>query len=468
MQIAHVVAGYSLGEADVLRRAMGKKQPEEMARQRHRFLDGARAKGFPEGRAAKLFELMEQFAGYGFNKSHSAAYGFLAYLTAYLKTNYAVEFMASLLTAELSNADKVRLYLGECRDMGIEVLAPDIATSYWDFTPAGDRQIRFGLGAIKNLGKGAVECVIQAREEREAGFRSLFEFCESIDWTKFNKRMMESAIKAGALDSLGGHRAQLIAAVDAAIEAGQRAARDRETGQAGLFAELELAQDRDGRSLPDVAEWRELETLAKEKETLGFYVTGHPLDAFRKTIEELGTLDSSSLSGLANNTEVALCGILHSIQRRRNREGRAWASAVLEDNQGSVELLIFSTQFEQLKDQLVVDRPVLVRGNVRAEEETGSRISVSDLTTLENARLPQPGRISVTLTLDGEHEAQRVAERLLELFRSNPGETDVRLRLRRPQEFLLTYDIEARVNPDRSFRREVEAICGKGALEVIG
>ena len=468
MQIANVVAGYSLGEADVLRRAMGKKQPEEMARQRHRFLDGARAKGFPEVRAGKLFELMEQFAGYGFNKSHSAAYGFLAYLTAYLKTNYPIEFMASLLTAELSNADKVRLYLSECRDMGIEVLAPDIATSYWDFTPAGDRQIRFGLGAIKNLGKGAVECVIQAREERETGFCSLFEFCESIDWTKLNKRMIESAIKAGALDSLGGHRAQLIEALDAAIEAGQRASRDRETGQVGLFAELELAHDGDGRRLPDAAEWSELEKLAKEKEMLGFYVTGHPLDAFRKTIEELGTPDSSLLSGMQNNTEAALCGILHSIQRRRNREGRAWASAVLEDNQGSVEVLIFANQFEQLKDQLVVDRPVLVRGTVRAEEDAGSRIAVSELTALENARLPQPGQISVTLTLNGEQEATRVAEQLLELFRSNPGQTDVRLRLLRPQQFLLTYDIEARVNPDRSFRKQIEAICGKGALEVRG
>ncbi len=468
MQIANVVAGYSLGEADVLRRAMGKKQPEEMARQRHRFLDGARAKGFPEARAGKLFELMEQFAGYGFNKSHSAAYGFLAYLTAYLKTHYAVEFMASLLTAELSNADKVRLYRSECRDMGIEVLAPDIATSYWDFTPAGDRRIRFGLGAIKNLGKGAVECVTQAREEREAGFRSLFEFCESIDWGKFNKRMIESAIKAGALDSLGGHRAQLIAALDAAIEAGQRASRDRETGQVGLFAELESARDGDNRRLPDVAEWSDLEKLANEKEMLGFYVTGHPLDAFRETIAELDTRDSSSLGGLQNNTEVALCGILHSIQRKRNREGRAWASAVLEDHQGSVELLIFANQFEQLTDQLVVDRPVLVRGNVRAEEDVGSRISVSELTALENARVPQPGQISVTLTLDGEQEAKRVAERLLELFRDHPGETDVRLRLRRPREFLLTYDIEARVNPDRSLREQVEAICGKGALEIRG
>lgn len=465
MQIANVVAGYSFGEADLLRRAMGKKQAKEMAQQQERFLSGAKERGFPEARAAKLFELMEQFAGYGFNKSHSAAYGFLAYVTAYLKTHHAVEFMAALLTAELRNADKVRLYLNECRDMGIEVLPPDIAASHWDFTPAGDRQIRFGLGAIKNVGKSAVESIIEARKRRGETFRSLFEFCDCVDWGRLNKRMLDSAIRAGALDSLDGHRAQLAEALDAAIEAGQRASRDRESGQSGLFADFAGGEAEVRPALPEVAEWSELDRLAGEKEMLGFYVTGHPLDAFAATIEELGALNSETLRGKENNANVALCGVLHAVQRRRNREGRAWASAVLDDRQGSVELLIFANQFDALGDQLVVDRPVLVRGSVRAEEEANPKVSVDDVTPLEDVRVQLPPRISLTLTLNGGQDAGNLADRLLELFRSRPGETDVRLRLRRPGDFLLVYDLNVRVRPDGAFRRQVEALCGTGALE---
>ena len=233
MQIANLVAGYSLGEADLLRRAMGKKKPEEMAEQRVRFLDGARKRGHPEGAARKLFDLMEQFAGYGFNKSHSAAYGLLAYVTAYLKAHFTVEFMASLLSAELGNPEKVRLYLNECREMGIKILPPKVSDSYWDFTPSGERAIQFGLGAIKQVGRNAVESIIGVREQDGGGFRSLMDFCSRVDWGKVNKRMVESAIKAGAMDGLGGHRAQLLAAVDAAVEAGQKAQRDRESGQEG-------------------------------------------------------------------------------------------------------------------------------------------------------------------------------------------------------------------------------------------
>ncbi len=468
MQIANLVAGYSLGEADLLRRAMGKKQPEEMAKQRERFLQGASERGFPAGPAGKLFELMERFAGYGFNKSHSAAYGYLAYLTAYLKTHYKVEFMAALLTAELSSPDKVRLYLNECRDMGIEVLAPDIAASEWPFTPAGEQQIRFGLGAIKNVGRAAVESVIQARREQGGSFRSLFGLCESVDWSRLNKRMLESAIKAGALDSLGGHRAQLIQGLDAAIEAGQRASRDRESGQGGLFAEFAQSVEDDNRRLPEVPEWSELERLSGEKEMLGFYVTGHPLNTFAERIAELNVRDSATLNELPDNADAALCGILHSIQRRRNRDGRAWASAVLEDRLGSVELLVFANQFESLEERLAVDRPVLVRGSVVEEEGAGAKLSVSEITDLENARVPVPEHVSVTVNLNGEEEAQTVAERLLQLFEEKPGQADVRLRLQRPGDFLLLYSLDKRVLPDRAFRRRVEEICGKGALELHG
>ena len=467
MQIANLVAGYSLGEADLLRRAMGKKKPEEMAVQRDRFLSGAESRGFPKGPSRKLFDLMAQFAGYGFNKSHSAAYGFLAFVTAYLKAHYAVEFMSALLTAELSNSDKIHLYLNECRDMGINILPPDIQASMWDFTPSGERAIRFGLGAIKNVGKAAVQSVVQAREGRADAFRSLFDFCESVDWGKLNKRMMESAVKAGAMDTLGGNRAQMTEALDAAIEAGQRAFRDRETGQGGLFGDWGSDEDAEVLGLPEVKEWSELERLSKEKEMLGFYVTGHPLNSHSEKIEELGTTETTALSELQNHDEVAICGILHTIQRRRNREGRPWATAVLEDRKGSVELLVFANQFEQVLDRLVVDRPVLVRGNVRAEDEAARKVSVTEMTPLENARIPLPGKICLTVRLRGDRDASQRAQRLSDLFRDHPGQTDVRLRLERPREYLVDYDLRARVRPTRGFRKKAEEICGRGAYEVL-
>ena len=250
MQIANRLAGYSLGEADILRRAMGKKQPEEMARQRERFIHGAIERGHPRRKIEKLFDLMEQFAGYGFNKSHSAAYAYLAYLTAYLKANYPIDFMAALLTSETGNTAKIVKYIGECREMGIRVLPPDINSSEWSFTPDGEA-IRFGLGAIKSLGQSGVESILAAR--REGGrFRSLYEFCERIDLGAVNRRMIESLIKAGALDTLAPARAQLFAAVEGAMESGQKAWRDRQNGQAGLFAEM-VAEEPEERPLPSGA-----------------------------------------------------------------------------------------------------------------------------------------------------------------------------------------------------------------------
>ncbi len=466
MQIANVVAGFSLGEADLLRRAMGKKNVAEMLKQRERFLAGAKERGFPEAKVRKLFELMEQFAGYGFNKSHSAAYGFVAYITAYLKTHYPVAFMAALLSAESGNSEKVARYINECRDMDIAVLAPDIHQSFWNFTPAGDKEIRFGLGAIKNVGKGAVEAIVEARETRGGSFRSLFDFCEHVDGRRINKRMLESAIKAGALDSLGGRRAQLTAALDAALEAGQRASRDRETGQGALFGAMPPAEDDNERRLPNVPEWPEPEKLAGEKETIGFYVTGHPLRAYEDKIAELATCESATVADFENQAGVVLCGILGGVQRKRNREGRPWASAALEDLTGSVDLLVFANQFEELAPQLVDDRAVLIRGSVRAEEGSPPKVSVREIVPLDNARVSLPAQIALTVRLDGEASGEETAAKLRELFAGKPGETDVLLRLLRKNDFLVLYDVAARVKPDREFRQRVEAICGKGALEL--
>src|SRR6185295_15102748 len=269
MQISNRIAGYSLGDADLLRRAMGKKKPEEMAKQRERFVKGAVERGFNQKKVEKIFDLMEQFAGYGFNKSHSAAYAYLAFVTAYLKAHYPVNFMAALLTSETGNPAKIAKYINECREMGITVLPPDVNSSDWNFTPVGEA-IRFGLGAVKNLGPSAVEAIRVAREE-SGRFHSIYQFCELVDLGSINRRMIESLIRAGAMDSFEGTRSQLFVAVEGAVEAGQGAQRARLSGQEGLFGDV-FGGDHPHveKPLPAIPEWTLREKLQGEKEMLGF------------------------------------------------------------------------------------------------------------------------------------------------------------------------------------------------------
>jgi DNA polymerase-3 subunit alpha len=463
MQISHRLAGYSLGEADLLRRAMGKKKPEEMAKQRARFIEGAVQRGFPQKKVEKIFDLMEQFAGYGFNKSHSAAYAFLAFVTAYLKAHYPVDFMAALLTSETGNTGKVVKYINECREMGIKILPPDVNHSEWSFTPDG-QSIRFGLGAVKNLGQSAVEAIRRARAE-VGRFTSLYQFCEKVDLTALNRRMIESLIRAGAMDSLEGTRSQKFAAVESAIEAGQRAVRDRESGQVGLFGEL-LSHESHAVPLPNVPDWTDKETLAGEKELLGFWVTGHPLDRYEEKIAELATHDTSSLEGLAKNTEVALCGVLSGITRKRNKEGKPWAAMTIEDRNGSVEAMVFAATYERLASQVVEDQAVLVRGLVLPEENAAPKISVQDIVPLDNARIDLPSVISIRVWLGRQGGIDR-AEALDQLFRRKPGPTAVRLRLEAPRDFAVLLDVPAKVRPDKEFRAAVEAICGAEAIEKL-
>src|SRR6516165_5382926 len=288
MQIANRLAGYSLGEADLLRRAMGKKDADEMAKQRARFVKGALERGFPEKKIVKIFDLMEQFAGYGFNKSHSAAYALLAYQTAYLKTHYPVEFMAALLTSVSGSTDDVVKYINECREMGIPVEPPEINVSDATFTPHGEA-IRFGLSAVKNVGHNAIESIVIARKE-VGPFKSLYQFCEKVDLRLLNKRVIESLIKAGALDPLG-RRAQLMAVVDAAMENAQKSQRDAAMGQHGLFGVFAEEVDAPAeKPLPNIPDWDEHQRLAAEKEILGFFITGHPLEKYRDKLLDFSAL----------------------------------------------------------------------------------------------------------------------------------------------------------------------------------
>jgi DNA polymerase-3 subunit alpha len=460
MQISNLVAGYSLGDADLLRRAMGKKKVEEMQQQRERFLAGAAERKHPRKKAEKVFDLMEKFAGYGFNKSHSAAYAYLAFVTAYLKAHYPVEFMSALLTSETGNTAKVVKYISECREMGIPVLPPDVNRSVSDFTPDGD-SIRFGMGAIKNVGGPAVESIVKARTE-SGDFRSVYDFCERVDLSAVNRRMIESLIRAGAMDNLGGSRAQQFALLDPAIENGLRVSKDKASGQSGLFAELFAAEPTE-HPLPNVADWAPREKLSAEKEMLGFYITGHPLDEYDEKATTLATHLTSGCEGLARSTEVALCGILTGIQRKRNKKGELWAALQIEDRQGGLEAMVFSTQYERLQADLVEDEAVLIRGLVYPEENAPPKISIQEIVPLSKARISMPSLISIRVPMSGKADPSA----LHQLFARKPGNTEVRLRLEKSKDFSVILDVAAKVRPDKEFKTELARICGPEALEVL-
>ncbi len=463
MQISNILAGYSLGDADILRRAMGKKKVEEMEKQKATFVEGARKLGHPQKKIEKIFDLMAKFAGYGFNKSHSAAYAYLAYVTAYLKAHYPIDFMAALLTSETGNTTKVVKYINECRDMTIKVLPPDVNSSDWNFTPDGDA-IRFGLGAVKNLGHAAVDSIIAAR--REIGkFKSIFQFCEKVDLGSLNKRMIESCIKAGAMDTFEGTRSQLMAVTDRAMEHGQRLMKDRLSGQAGLFGDMFASAEEREEPLPNVPEWSLHDKLTGEKELLGFYVTGHPLDQYKDKVSELASHTTDSMEELAKGVEVALCGTLSGIQKRRNKEGKPWASMQLEDLKGTIEVMAFTTVYESVAQFLVEDKPMLVRGLVLPEENTQPKISVQSIVPLEVARVPLPSLISIRVSLK-EPESGRAAA-ISQLFTQKPGATGVRLRLEKTRDFSVILDVAAKVRPDKEFRAEIDRICGPECVEVL-
>jgi DNA polymerase-3 subunit alpha len=464
MKISNRLAGYSLGDADILRRAMGKKKAEEMAAQRARFLEGAKQKGYAHKKVEKIFDLMEKFAGYGFPKAHSAAYGFLAYVTAYLKAHYPQEFLSALLSSESGNSDKVVKYINECREMGIPVLAPDVNSSDKDFKPDGDG-IRMGLCAIRSLGVNAAEAIIEARQSG-GPFPSLYDFCERVDLSAVNRRIVENLIKCGAMTSLGGNRAQLTAMIDNAMESGQRAWRDRLSGQTGLFGMVADEPAHVEHPLPPLPDWTPPQKLSSEKEVLGIYVTGHPLDEYSAKVAELSTHYTETLEGLDRGTEVAICGILTGVQRKRTKEGKLYGAMRFEDRTGSVEAMVFTTQYERLLSALVEDKAVLVRGLVLPDENGPPKLSIQEIVPMEVARVNLPSLISIRVGV-GVNGAADKAEALNQLFAKKSGETEVRLRLEKPRDFSVILDVTPKVRPDKEFWAEVERICGPESVEVL-
>ena len=467
MQIANRLAGYSLGEADILRRAMGKKDPDEMAKQRDRFVRGATERGFPQRKVEKIFELMEQFAGYGFNKSHSAAYALLAYQTAYLKTHYAVEFMAALLTSVTGSTDDVVKYINECREMGIAVEPPDINVSDANFTPHG-QAIRFGLAAIKNVGQNAIESIVAARQ-KIGRLRSFFDFCENVDLRLLNKRVLESLIKSGAMDSLG-RRMQLFDAVDRAMERGQKTQRDVEAGQHGLFGVFDEPREQAPKAeYLDGAEWDEHQRLAAEKEILGFFITGHPLRKYESKLQDFAALSTQEICAMKQSTgkdEIFTAGIITHVCVAKSRKGDLYAQGVLEDMFGTVDMIVFPEAYRRLADKVKLEVPVLVKAGVRVEEGANPKVLVGDIEPLEQARpkLPRALRIRVPL----ETATVETVDVLHAHSTSHPGEAKILFDLERADDFMVIMEPEGyNVQPDRAFIARVEELCGRGSVRIV-
>ncbi|MCL4441039.1 MAG: DNA polymerase III subunit alpha [Firmicutes bacterium] len=379
MRIASDLAGFTLGEADMLRRAMGKKKPEIIAGKRAQFVEGAVKNNVDADIAGQVFDLMEFFAGYGFNKSHSAAYALVSYQTAYLKANYPVEYMTALLTSVRDNTDKVVIFTDDCRRNGIEVLPPDVNRSRQSFSVEGDK-IRFGLAAIKNVGLGAVEAIITSRE-KDGVFRNFADFCSRLDTRVVNRRVMENLIKAGAMDSLEHHRAQLMASVDAGLSLAQQTQKDRANGQLSLLDFWgEEVKNTLSLEMPDIKEYSRGESLALEKEAIGFYLSGHPLMDYRQSLEEAGNT-LADLKEQKEDAPVTCGGMIASFKKITTKKGDPMAFGMLEDLTGSMEVVFFPRVYKEYHNLIETDAVVLVRGRLSTSGEE-VKILAEELTPL--------------------------------------------------------------------------------------
>ncbi len=466
MQIANRLAGFSLGEADILRRAMGKKNRDEMAAQREKFLTGCAVKKIPPKKAERIFDLMAEFAGYGFNKSHSCAYALLAYQTAWLKTHYAVEFMAALLTSETGNTEKAVKYIHEAKGMGITVLPPDVNTSDVDFTPVGE-QIRFGLRAIKNVGENTVRGILEARQKL-GKFRSMFELCDSVDPRLLNRRVLESLVKSGALDSFGARRSQLYAVIDRAMERGQKIQRDSASTQHGLFvagaggsAHAPLEPE-----LPDAEEWPEYELLANEFSTLGFYISGHPLDKYSARLKELKAVELAAMEGRRNGEEVAIGALVSSTRPMRSRKGDRWAILNLQDMTGELEALVFPEAFARLEAMLKSGVPLLLRGRVNVED-AGTRVAIQEAQPLDGiAGAPETtARMRVRIDLSAMDEM--TLDQIKTVLAGSPGPCPIAFDIFDPDGSMATLSSNQRVRIDERLITRLQEMPGIGSVEVV-
>jgi len=463
MKIAGDLANYSMAEADDLRKAMGKKIPEILAKHRERFMQGAADNGIPFDKAGKIFYLMEKFGGYGFNKSHSAAYSMIAYQTAFLKAHFPVEFMASLLTSEMHSTDGVVKYIAECKSHGIEILPPDINESGKEFTVSGSK-IRFGLVAVKNVGESAIEAIVEARNQG-GKFSSLFEFCERVDLKKVNKRVIESLIKCGALDSTGDYRSRMATSVEDILDYGQRVQREKSDPQMGLFDMPGSGPAINLPTLPQIDEWNEKQLLALEKEALGFYITGHPLTGHEDILDKFSNANSIVLKEKKDGDTVRIGGIIRTLKTiKTKKRGDLMAFVTLEDLHGSVEATVFSSLYVKVHDLLTDDRPILIQGQLQ-KDENSVKILADTIIPIDKAE--ETWTASVHFNLDITRTQRELLVKLKEILKSHPGSCRAYIHLLNPgkTETIVALSNSIKLRAGLPLTREVNRFLGYNAVE---
>jgi DNA polymerase-3 subunit alpha len=461
MKIAADLANYSMAEADDLRKAMGKKIVEIMARHRQRFVEGAVANKIAEKKAKKLFDLIEKFGGYGFNKSHSAAYALIAYQTAFLKAHFPVEIMASLLTSEMHSTDGVVKFIAECRHHDIPILPPDINKSDIEFTVDGS-SIRFGLVAVKNVGESAIESIIATRTDQP--FESLFDFCERVDLKKVNKRVIESLIKCGAFDSTGAKRSQMTAALESALEYGQRVQKERTDPQMGLFDLGDNRPSINAPVLPETGEWDGKQFLTFEKESLGFYLSGHPLSRYEEVLDKFTNANAISIKDLKDGGVVRIGGLVRSTKNIKTKKGDLMAFVTIEDMHGSVEVIVFSRVFSDVRDLLVEDHPVLVQGQVQKDEKS---VKILADTIIPIAKAEETWAASVHFNLEISQTDRERLENLHDILKRHSGLCPAFLHLRSPDntESIIALPDGFKLKAGGPLTREVNGFLGYQAVE---
>ena len=459
MQIVSTIGNYTMAEGDNLRRVMSKKKPADMERERPKFLAGAKKNRLPESKVIKIWEQMETFAGYGFNKSHSTAYAMISFQTAYLKAHYPVEFMAALLTSEKSNRDNIIKYIANCKDMGIRVLPPDINESFRDFSVSGNN-IRFGLAAVKNVGIGAVDSIIEAREG-EGKFVSFFDFCSKIDLRKVNKKVLESLIKCGAFDSIEAGRRRVMEGFEGVVEFAQKKNAERESGQLNLFDQADVTDDMEPQ-LPDMPEWEPDELLSYEKETLGFYLTGHPLSRYEDALKLIVNATADTIGDKKDGTLVSIAGIVSNVREVTTRKKEMMAYVTVEDMKGGMTVIVFPELYRSVWDLIKGDDPIFVRGKIDAGEE-GSKVIATEISTAAEAM--QTPLTSIHFMLDGQRSKKRTVTSLKAMLERHRGEGRGYIHVVSPNgaETILYLGDSFGLEVSEAVKKEADAILGSGA-----
>jgi DNA polymerase-3 subunit alpha len=467
MRIANVMAGFSMADADGLRKAMGKKIPEIMAKYKEQFVKGAMKNGVKEELAVQVFDLMAYFAGYGFNKSHSAAYGIVSYQTAYLKAKWPVEYMAALMSCAMGNTDKLAEYIEECRQIGIEVLPPDINESDLDFKVV-EKKVRFGLGAVKGAGEKAILHVLDARQKAGGRFTSIFQLCESLDPRTVDRKVVEQLVKCGAFDSTGGHRAQVMESLEQAIRLGSQKQADRKIGQLSIF---DASGQEEAPSLPDIPPWPQETLSTYEKEVLGCYVTSNPVLRHEEVIRSLATATVDRLADLEEDKEVTLGGILSGLKAMITKTGKNAGSKYVmfkfSDLTGTCEGVCFSNDFERNRDHLFNDAIVFVTGRVAFRNDTPS-LRVSQVVPMEKAREVLSGSVRLAVSSAGLEEG--LLRAIQDVIRAHPGSCPVFFEVETPQghRVLVKTTNTHFVSPSGRFLADIEEVLGTGHVRLTG